>query len=73
MLDGDGDGPRTLDKLLGCDTDAFIEEHTEKYERAVNRWRECSMEEWMAGADGKSRLPSFLGNMYTWLMYLLRI
>jgi hypothetical protein len=54
MLDGDIDGSKTLDKLLGCDTDAYIEEHMEKYERAVNRWRECSMEEWIAGADGAS-------------------
>jgi hypothetical protein len=52
ILDGDDDRFGTLDKLLGCDTDAYIEDHMEEYERAVNRWRECSMEEWIAGADG---------------------
>lgn len=52
MLDGGGDELGTLDKLLGCDTDAYIEEHMETYERAMNKWRDCSMEEWIAGADG---------------------
>ena len=54
MLDGEGDGLGTLDKLLGCDTGAYVEAHMETYERAVNKWRECSMEEWIAGADGMS-------------------
>jgi len=53
MLDEGIEGSRTLDKLLGCDTDTYIEEHMETYQRAVSRWRECSMEEWIAGADGK--------------------
>lgn len=46
------DGPRVLDKLLGRDTDAYIEEHMDKYERATDRWRDCAMEDWVAGADG---------------------
>ena len=32
--------------------DEFIEEHAEQYERAVERWKNCTMEEWIAGADG---------------------
>lgn len=59
MLDGESDGPKGLDKLLGCDTDAYIEEQMEKYERAVTRWRECSLEEWITGADGKSLVFPF--------------
>jgi len=45
------DGSRPLDRLLGCDTDAYVEEHMGKYEQAMNRWRDCSMEEWEAGGD----------------------
>ncbi|KAF9456572.1 hypothetical protein BDZ94DRAFT_1326887 [Collybia nuda] len=44
------DGPRALDKLLGRDTDTYIEENMEKYERATDRWRDCAMEDWIAGA-----------------------
>ncbi|KAJ3773756.1 hypothetical protein FB446DRAFT_771560 [Lentinula raphanica] len=40
-----------LDKLLGCQADAYIEEHIEKYEQLVTKWKECSMEDWVKGAD----------------------
>ncbi|RDB25757.1 hypothetical protein Hypma_006257 [Hypsizygus marmoreus] len=45
------DGLSALDKLLGCSVDAYVEDHAEQYERAVSRWRVCSMAEWVAGAD----------------------
>ncbi|KAF9068666.1 hypothetical protein BDP27DRAFT_773663 [Rhodocollybia butyracea] len=51
-VDG-GRGGDALDKLLGCHADAYIEDHTDKYEHLTAKWRDCSMEEWMHGADGK--------------------
>ncbi|GLB44797.1 hypothetical protein LshimejAT787_1801340 [Lyophyllum shimeji] len=45
------DGPRPLDKLLGCDVDIFVEEHADQYERAAARWKQSTMAEWVAGAD----------------------
>ncbi|KAG6821871.1 hypothetical protein H0H93_006929, partial [Arthromyces matolae] len=46
------DLPVGLDRLLGRDVNAYVEEHAEKYERAVERWKGCTMEEWIAGAEG---------------------
>ncbi|KAF8872588.1 hypothetical protein BD779DRAFT_332767 [Infundibulicybe gibba] len=40
-----------IDRLLGCDSGAYIEDHWEKYEQAVAKWKNCSMDEWIAGAD----------------------
>ncbi|KAF8071554.1 hypothetical protein FPV67DRAFT_881494 [Lyophyllum atratum] len=40
-----------LDKLLGCDVDIIVEDHAEQYERAIVRWKQCTMAEWVAGAD----------------------
>ncbi|KAG5636710.1 hypothetical protein H0H81_007106 [Sphagnurus paluster] len=51
---GADDGPSAIDKLLGCDVTAYIEEHADQYERAVERWKQCTMAEWIAGADGQS-------------------
>ena len=50
----DNDDPISsrLDKLLGLHTDGFIEAHMDKYDRATNRWKECLMEDWVAGAEG---------------------
>ncbi|KAJ3843364.1 hypothetical protein F5878DRAFT_528063 [Lentinula raphanica] len=48
MSVGRGDA---LDKLLGCQADAYIEEHIAKYEQLVTKWKECSMEDWVKGAD----------------------
>ncbi|KAF5379835.1 hypothetical protein D9615_005764 [Tricholomella constricta] len=47
----DGPRPSALDRLLGCDVESFIEEHADQYERAVGRWKQCTMMEWLAGAD----------------------
>ncbi|KAG6885629.1 hypothetical protein C0993_012047 [Termitomyces sp. T159_Od127] len=40
-----------LSRLLGYEVDAYVEQHIEQYERAVERWKGCTMEEWIAGAD----------------------
>jgi hypothetical protein len=48
--------PNRLDKLFGLHTDMFIEAHMDKYDRAMHRWKECSMDDWVAGADGASAL-----------------
>ena len=45
---------RPLDRILGCNVDTYIDEHKEQYERALARWKNCTMEEWTAGADGNS-------------------
>ena len=43
-----------LDRLLGRDVNAYVEEHlVEKYEQAVARWRESTLEQWFAGAEGR--------------------
>ncbi|KAF8629956.1 hypothetical protein AX17_005522 [Amanita inopinata Kibby_2008] len=41
-----------LDRLLGLDANAYNGEYlAEKYEQAVVKWRNCSLEEWFAGAE----------------------
>ncbi|KAF9016629.1 hypothetical protein BDZ89DRAFT_1045681, partial [Hymenopellis radicata] len=40
-----------LNKLLGRDADLFVEEHTENYEILIEKWKNCTMDEWVAGAD----------------------
>ena len=54
-----GAGSKHFDRLLGCSVDDFVEEHAERYQAAVERWKNCTMEEWIAGADGRC-LYSFL-------------
>ncbi|KAK7466072.1 hypothetical protein VKT23_004797 [Stygiomarasmius scandens] len=49
--DSQDEARSSLDKLLSCDTSAFVDEHMDKYERLANRWRECDMDEWIKGAD----------------------
>lgn len=45
-------GQGALDKLLGRDADLFVDEHMERYHLLAAKWRDCTMEEWVAGADG---------------------
>ncbi|KAG6817232.1 hypothetical protein H0H87_011289 [Tephrocybe sp. NHM501043] len=45
------DVPSGLDKLLGYGVNVYAEEHLEQYGRAIERWKECTMEEWIAGAN----------------------
>ena len=49
-----------LTRLLGCDVDAYVEDHEEKYERCVERWKGCTIEEWITGAEG-----AFCWNKFT--------
>ncbi|KAJ3789869.1 hypothetical protein GGU10DRAFT_304178 [Lentinula aff. detonsa] len=44
-------GGDALDKLLGCQAHVYIEDHMEKYEQLATKWKDCSMEEWVKGAD----------------------
>ncbi|KAH0585616.1 hypothetical protein H2248_008844 [Termitomyces sp. 'cryptogamus'] len=40
-----------LTRLLGCEVDAYVDHHVEQYEQIVERWKGCTMEEWIAGAE----------------------
>ncbi|KAK0440180.1 uncharacterized protein EV420DRAFT_1486007 [Desarmillaria tabescens] len=41
-----------LDKLLGRDANIFVEEHMDSYEALIElKWKNCTMDEWIAGAD----------------------
>lgn len=53
-----------LGKLLGYETDAYIDEHAAKYQLDTTRWRECDMATWIAGADGMSE-QIFMGYLAT--------
>ena len=41
-----------FEKLLGRDTDGFVQQNMQKYDALVKKWSECSEEEWIAGAEG---------------------
>ncbi|KAF8960060.1 hypothetical protein BDZ97DRAFT_2060875 [Flammula alnicola] len=43
--------PRALEKLLGTDPDAYVKEHMLVYDGMVNKWTNCTIDEWVAGAD----------------------
>ncbi|KAF9007489.1 hypothetical protein BDQ17DRAFT_217829 [Cyathus striatus] len=43
--------PPALDRILGRSVDAYISDHMEQYDRSVKRWKDCSMEEWIKGAE----------------------
>ncbi|KAK0214063.1 hypothetical protein IW262DRAFT_1466618 [Armillaria fumosa] len=40
-----------LDKLLGRNANAFVEEHMDNYEVLIEKWKNCTMDEWIAGVD----------------------
>ncbi|CAL1709396.1 unnamed protein product [Somion occarium] len=40
-----------LRRLLGQDLDEYSEKHYEAYMEAKNKWSECDLDEWKAGAD----------------------
>ncbi|KAK7037780.1 hypothetical protein VNI00_010741 [Paramarasmius palmivorus] len=44
-------GQNSLDRLLGCQAHVFVEDHMEWYQQLSTKWRECTMEEWVKGAD----------------------
>jgi len=41
-----------LEKLLGRDSDQYVKERMGDYDRLVDKWSDCTMAEWIAGADG---------------------
>ncbi|KAK1235952.1 hypothetical protein PQX77_000803 [Marasmius sp. AFHP31] len=41
----------SLDRLLGCQTNAYVEDHMERYQQMATKWQECTMEEWVKGAE----------------------
>jgi hypothetical protein len=53
---------RPLEKLLGCDPDVYVKGHMDVYDEMINRWTNCTIEEWKAGAGGGFFLP-FLDHM----------
>jgi hypothetical protein len=44
----------TFYATFGRQLDEYAEVNAEKYEKAMQRWSECTMEEWIDGAEGKS-------------------
>ncbi|KAF9568079.1 hypothetical protein CPC08DRAFT_702900 [Agrocybe pediades] len=42
---------KALEDLLGQDPNAYVREHMDVYEGLVNKWTNCTMDEWSAGAD----------------------
>lgn len=56
-----------LDAILGKPTDVIIEDYMEKYEALQVKWRECTMDEWVAGAKGvHCQLPSNTSSHHPW-------
>lgn len=51
MSQGNNEG--ALDKLLGRDANVFVEEHMDNYEVLIEKWKNCTMDEWIAGADSE--------------------
>ena len=43
---------QALFRLLGQDLDICLEAHADAYDRAREKWSDCSFEEWTKGADG---------------------
>ena len=41
-----------LQKLLGKDSDQYVKERMGKYDQLFDKWSDCTMAEWVAGADG---------------------
>ena len=46
------DSRNAFDKLLGRNTDIFVQQNMEKYDSLVKKWSECTEKEWIAGAEG---------------------
>ncbi|KAL1759371.1 hypothetical protein FB107DRAFT_287809 [Schizophyllum commune] len=51
--------PFGIDRLLGPDTNAYVEANMETYEKLVKRWSDCTVEEWKAGAADCAKLALF--------------
>ena len=44
--------PNAFNRILGRDADVYMEEQAEKYDQLAAKWRDCTMEEWLAGVNG---------------------
>ena len=56
---------QALFRLLGQDLDICLEAHADAYDRAREKWSDCSFEEWTKGADGmRLSLPTSSGIPY---------
>jgi len=53
-----------FNRILGEDVEVYVAEQADVYENVQKRWEEATLEEWVAGADGRSTCisASFLGN-----------
>ena len=45
-------GVHALHLLLGRNLNAYVDSHANSYENSKKKWTECTMDEWIAGADG---------------------
>jgi len=45
--------PSVLNAMFDRDVEQFINENLHLHEQAVARWTNCTVEEWISGADGK--------------------
>ena len=54
-------GAHALHHLLGRDLDAYVNTHLDAYESSKKKWTECTMNEWIAGADGITFTLACLG------------
>ena len=59
-----------FEKLLGRDTDAFVQQNMQKYDALVKKWSECSEEEWIAGAEGLFPLQCKRFSFYYFFKFL---
>jgi hypothetical protein len=48
-----------FNRILGEDVEGYVVEQAGVYENAQKRWEEATLEEWVAGADGKLLSSSF--------------
>lgn len=46
-------GGATLDKLLGCQVDVYVDDHMAKYDQLTTKWKDATLEDWVKGSDGK--------------------
>lgn len=60
-----------FEKLLGRDTNGFVQQNMEKYDALVKKWSECSEEEWIAGAEGL--FPSAIQEIFLTTLLLVAL
>jgi len=53
-----------LEKILGQDPNVYVRDHMDVYENLVNKWTDCTMDEWIAGANGSFSYLKSLAIMF---------